>query len=158
MVYAIKSKRFTYVYRFNEKINNLMMSATVHCLLIDDDKDDQEIFMLALESMSSWVKGIFANSAKEALNILESAGNLLPDFIFLDLNMPGINGKQCLVELKKIKQVQHIPVYIYSTSSDPRDKIITKELGATGFISKHYSIEELSNELLKVFNISRVTK
>lgn len=59
-----------------------------------------------------------------------------PDVIFLDLNMPAMSGWQCLAKLKNDTALKNIPVIMYSTSSNPREKEIAIELGATGFVTK----------------------
>jgi len=130
--------------------NFLYMSAALHCLLIDDDQDDQEIFTLALEESGLNMQCITCNNTSEALQKLINPGDFLPDYIFLDLNMPRINGIQFLTEIKKISRLQHIPVVIYSTSSHPKDKEATQKLGAAAFITKPSGIKELS-VLLKDF-------
>lgn len=126
------------------------MSAALHCLLIDDDQDDQEIFTLALEESDLNMQCTTCNNTSEALQKLITPGDFLPDYIFLDLNMPRINGIQFLTEIKKNSRLQHIPVIIYSTSSHPKDKEVTQKLGAAAFITKPSGIKELS-VLLKDF-------
>ena len=117
------------------------------CFLIDDDKDDQEIFSLALEGLETVVECRTADDGYEALQILNSDSDFLPDYIFLDLNMPRINGLQCLAEIKKISRLQQIPVIIYSTSSEKRHKDDVAKLGASGFITKPSTISELTKLL-----------
>lgn len=123
------------------------MNNRITCFLIDDDKDDQEIFMLALEDMNISVSCITANDGNEALVHLTKDESFLPDFIFLDLNMPRINGKQCLAEIKKMGHLKDVPVIIYSTSSAQKDKTETEMLGATAFITKPSSISEFTKIL-----------
>jgi CheY-like chemotaxis protein len=119
----------------------------ITCFLIDDDKDDQEIFMLALEDMDINVSCITANDGNEALLKFAQDETFLPNFIFLDLNMPRINGKQCLIEIKKIDHLKDVPVIIYSTSSAQKDKVETEMLGAAAFITKPSSISEFTKIL-----------
>lgn len=126
------------------------MSTALLCLLIDDDQDDQEIFTLALEESGLNTQCTTCNNASEALQRLTKDTTFLPDYIFLDLNMPRINGIQLLTEIKKISHLEHIPVVIYSTSSHPKDKEATLKLGAATFITKPSDIKELS-QLLKDF-------
>jgi len=118
-------------------------------LLVDDDEDDQEIFSSALEQLS--YTGIFqpVSSAMDALELLKHTPSL-PDLIFLDLNMPIMNGQQFLAEVKRTKDIQHIPVIIFSTSSNPKTIQQTKELGAYDFITKPDKFEELVNKLKTV--------
>jgi len=118
--------------------------------LIDDDIDDQEIFGLAIEDVNAKIKCEIANDGREALDILLADEAFTPDFIFLDLNMPRISGKECLVEMRKIPRLQHVPIYIYSTSSSDKDKTETNSLGATGFITKPYKIDDLVEILSEI--------
>ena len=69
---------------------------------------------------------------QEALQVLQETYTL-PDFIFLDLNMPRVNGRQCLIQLKKDTKLASIPVIIYSTSKLDADRQETKELGSVFF-------------------------
>jgi CheY-like chemotaxis protein len=129
-----------------------MTALTKTCLLIDDDLDDQEIFMLALEKVDSELRCVVANNGYEGLKYLNTTSNPLPSYIFLDLNMPLMNGKECLIEIKKHSYLKHIPVVIYTTSSLQDDIIQTQKLGASDFITKPSSIPELSLKLAKAFN------
>jgi CheY-like chemotaxis protein len=121
------------------------------CLLIDDDLDDQEIFTLALEKADRNFTCVIANNGFEGLKYLNNKANPLPHYIFLDLNMPLMNGKECLVEIKKQSFLRHIPVIIYTTSSLQDDVIQTRKLGAADFITKPPSIPDLSAKLVAVF-------
>lgn len=115
-------------------------------LLIDDDIDDRMIFGDVLKEL---VPDIIYNEAingEDALAKLEAG--LVPDLIFLDLNMPRVDGKQFLAELRQIAHLRHIPVIIYTTSSHESDKKETRALGASYFITKPNSLHELS-QLLK---------
>lgn len=121
------------------------------CLLIDDDQDDQEIFMLALSQSGIEMNCNVANNALSGLAQLDQHGSGLPDFIFLDLNMPGMNGKQCLAEIRNRPFLNEVPVIIYSTSSVPADLFETKAMGAYDFITKPPSIKQLTNILADFF-------
>jgi CheY-like chemotaxis protein len=127
------------------------MSQPKTCLLIDDDQDDQEIFMIALNDSGQHIKCHTANSAISGLQQLDSDPAKIPDYIFLDLNMPGMNGKQCLVEIKSRPYLKNVPVVIFSTSSRPQDISEAKELGAETFITKPSSIRLLSKLLADFF-------
>jgi CheY-like chemotaxis protein len=129
-----------------------MTALTQTCLLIDDDFDDQEIFVLALEKVDKELRCVIANNGHEGLKYLNNKSNVLPNYIFLDLNMPLMNGKECLIEIKKQAYLKDIPVIIYTTSSLHDDIIQTRKLGAADFITKPSSIPELSGKLAKVLN------
>lgn len=121
-------------------------------LLVDDDEDDREFFCDALLDVSKSVECIQAKNGEEALRLLQSEKDRKPDYIFLDLNMPRLNGKQCLAEIKKDNELTHIPVIIYSTSKLKEDKDETKEMGAAHFITKPSSLLELRKAISYVLS------
>ena len=85
-------------------------------LIVDDDEDDREMFCEAVNEVSKAITCIHATDGLAALEILSHKNKQAFDLIFLDLNMPGLNGKQCLAEIKKLDKVKDVPVIIYSTS------------------------------------------
>ncbi len=121
------------------------------CFLVDDDVDDQEIFALALRKVDPDINCLFANDGIDALSKLQQDESFIPDYIFLDLNMPRMNGRQCLIELKKIDRLSHVPVIMYSTSSEQKDIHETKSLGATDYVAKPPSISTLTQALAHIF-------
>jgi CheY-like chemotaxis protein len=104
-------------------------------LLVDDDIDDLEIFCSALEGIELDAECFTARNGQDALQKLTS-GEVKPEIIFLDLNMPLMNGKQFLKEIKQKPVLNNIPVVILSTSSDPESINETKKLGASHFLTK----------------------
>jgi len=104
-------------------------------LLIDDDEDDCEIFLFAIQKVSGERNYTTRNHAAKALQQLET-NQLQPDLIFLDLNMPVMNGVQLLSEIKKNARLKEIPVIILTTSSQPELVDQTKALGAHDFVTK----------------------
>lgn len=123
------------------------MENSVTFFLVDDDTDDQMIFLTALEGISETIACEYENDGIKALEKLNLDTSFIPDYIFLDMNMPRMNGKECLVEIRKISRLQHIPTFIYSTSVDPRMIEEVKLLGATDVIIKPTSIRALSTIL-----------
>ena len=77
----------------------------------------------------------------------------VPDFIFLDLNMPRLNGKECLIEIKKLPKYSKVPLIIYTTSSNQKDKQEIMQLGAHYFLTKPTRISELCDCLNNVFSM-----
>jgi CheY-like chemotaxis protein len=104
-------------------------------LLIDDDEDDQEIFLSAVATVSKDATCMTLSNAEEALEKLV-AREIFPEVIFLDLNMPIMNGQQFLTLIKQQDVLKSIPVIIFSTSSHTPTMEIVKELGATDYIVK----------------------
>lgn len=105
-------------------------------LLIDDDADDRKLFFEATAEFDDTIKYIAAANAQEALLYLNDVDNVLPDFIFLDLRMPGLSGEQCLIVIKKDPRLASVPVIIYTTSRDEKESARLKSLGAAHFMSK----------------------
>ena len=73
------------------------MSNSKTFFIVDDDVDDQELFMEAVNEVDKTITCISASNCEEALDSLKSGKVVLPDIIFLDLNMPRLNGKQFLI-------------------------------------------------------------
>ncbi len=118
-------------------------------LLIDDDKDEHDFFLEALSRVDGSVC-IYAESTDKGLAILT---DITPDFIFVDVNMPRSNGLECLRMIKKIKKLDAVPVFIYSTSVD--EEIYTKAhlYGAAGCIKKPLRTEILTDQLKTIMEI-----
>ncbi len=116
-------------------------------MIVDDDSDDIEFFCEALIEIDASVQYMTAISGDDALNKLRSEDKVLPHFIFLDLNMPRMNGKQLLKELKKDYLLKDIPAIIFSTSSTPKDVEETKALGAAHFLTKPSSFKKLCDDI-----------
>ena len=124
--------------------------ASKFTLFVDDDLDDQEIFSLVMGEISDNITCVFANDGINALEILKANDSFIPDWIFIDVNMPRMNGIKCLAEIKKLKHLQHIPVYIFSTSAEASVVEESKRMGATGFIKKYIDTNDLKEELSKI--------
>jgi CheY-like chemotaxis protein len=122
--------------------------------LIDDDKDDQEIFSMALQDINHPINCFFANDGAEAIMRFNSDPTFLPDYIFIDINMPRMNGIECLEVVKTTKTIKHIPVYMISTSADPKVIAQSKAIGAIGFIVKPSSVSVLTRLLAERFDLN----
>jgi CheY-like chemotaxis protein len=115
-------------------------------LLVDDDEEDRQIFMDALDGIDARIRCFTAGDGRAALRLLDEC-TTLPDIIFLDLNMPGMDGRRFLGEKNKNDRFKAIPVVVYSTSAHPRDIKETKELGAAGFITKPVLFDDISRKV-----------
>ncbi len=114
--------------------------------LIDDDSDDREIFEETLLSLNIGLKYEEAKNGAEAWEKLNSETFPKPDLIFLDLNMPIMDGRQFLKHLKQDKKFSNIPVIIYTTSSNQPDKDFALQNNAL-FMTKQYSMTLLRADL-----------
>jgi CheY-like chemotaxis protein len=104
--------------------------------IVDDDEDDKKLFIESAKEINENITFVTSNDGQEALRILKDERNRLPDYIFLDLRMPRLGGKKCLEEIRRDKRLHDLPVFIYTTSTDVRDSMELKEMGAVHFISK----------------------
>ena len=118
-------------------------------LHIDDDQEDLEIFSTTVEEFKTKINCTSLTCAATALKKLVSH-ELSPEVIFLDLNMPGMDGFQFLKEIKKIKGFK-IPVIVLSTSSQPETISSAKEYGADGYLTKPNSIKKFVQLLTPFF-------
>jgi CheY-like chemotaxis protein len=121
--------------------------------IIDDDEDDQLFLHEAVNDLKIPIVCHYANNGESALKQLKEETIPVPDFIFLDLNMPRLNGKECLVEIKKLSRYANVPVIIYSTSSHQKDIQEIMQSGASYFLTKPTRISELCEKLLDIFSI-----
>jgi len=126
------------------------MKKDVFCFLIDDDADDRDIFLMALGEIDKQIKFDYAVNGRDGIDKLKSKMNRLPDFIFLDLNMQVMDGRECLTELKKIARVADIPVIIYSTTLNEKVIYDTLRLGAFDHIEKPTQINMLKQYLNRI--------
>ena len=118
-------------------------------LLIDDDLDDQLFFKEVIESIDPALCCDTATNGKIGLEKLK-VNESLPDIIFLDINMPVMNGVDFLIQIKKEKALSEIPVCILTTSNMLRDEKLTKELGAKCFLTKPSDLKMLRKLLQKI--------
>ena len=114
-------------------------------LNIDDDPEDLEIFYKAVKTVNPLAKCLLARDAKEALNILRDA--IVPDYIFLDIHMPRMDGKTTLAELRQNRKLEDVPVVMYSTRIDPSETEEYAALGANQFLNKHNDFRGLCDSL-----------
>src|SRR5688572_27672986 len=120
--------------------------------LIDDDGDDREIFQTVLSGVDSSIKLLTACDGVDALEKLNTEAKDI-DLIFLDINMPRMDGIECLQQLKKNNKYKEIPVIIYSTTSQENFVNKTLALGALSYLTKSNSFEALSDSLKKILDL-----
>ena len=123
-----------------------------HILLVDDDEDDRLFFVEAIQEIQPSLAYTLAVNGKKALQQLETIREL-PDLIFLDINMPELNGFECLKELKRSERYKMIPVIMLSTSVSQKDMNYSMELGACKFFTKPSSYTKLCELLQKIIHL-----
>jgi CheY-like chemotaxis protein len=109
--------------------------------------DDDEIFlMLATFTLKNSFPDAKYFTAKNGEEALQQLDKLTPTLLFLDLNMPVMNGWEFLDQLKKIKDTIAFPIYITTSSVDPEDKQKAESHSfVKGFIEKPLSLEKLES-------------
>ena len=115
-------------------------------LLVEDDLDDQLIFTDAIAELDVDLECVVANNGFEAFNQLNTM-EAAPSIIFLDLNMPVMNGFEFLENMNNLNHLKDIPVVIFSTSSSPVDQKRSTELGAKMFFTKTPDFRFLKKKL-----------
>ncbi len=126
-----------------------MTNEPFRILLADDDEADRLLFKEAFEEIKINTKVLTVNNGAELMEYLHRAGTVLPEIIFLDLNMPRKNGFECLKEIRANKSFNEISICIYSTSAAERDIEATFIAGANVYISKPNDFNVLKQVLEK---------
>ena len=115
--------------------------------LIDDDPDDRAFFCEALEEIAADILCYSAVNGRKALSQIINKEIEIPDVIFLDINMPQMNGWQFLSMLKQYEPYEKVPVIMYSTSSHPEDVEKARQSGALCLFTKPNDFNTLKKAL-----------
>lgn len=122
-------------------------------LLADDDEDDRYFFSLAVESLSREIKLLTFDDGVSLLHHLENKMVDNPAILFLDINMPVLNGHQCLEQIRASPKWKDLPIAMYTTSNHVKDIEKSKDLGANVFIKKPFKLNVLIEIIQWVLSI-----
>lgn len=128
------------------------MKLLKNIFLAEDDTDDQFLFTDALKEIDPSIRCQIASNGRETIELLKKL-TVLPDVIFLDLNMPYMNGFECLTKLKNDVRLSTLPVVIFTTSQNPADVEATHQLGANVFLSKPAKFADLKVKLQRILSL-----
>lgn len=118
-------------------------------MIIDDDSDDRFFFKEAvLTKILNSAVCLEAYDGADALSQLRKAEQL-PNFIFLDVNMPCMDGRECLKQLKRDGKLKHIPVIMYSTYFSEESINEFLKLGASSYFNKATDMNELPAQIME---------
>lgn len=117
----------------------------------DDDLDDRELFADAVSEINSGIKLVLAANGREVLELLENH-NEIPDFIFLDINMPVMSGKECLKVLRTVDRLKSVPIIMYTTTSNKEEFKNLLLLGAAHCIVKGISFKAIKDSLRSILS------
>ncbi|WP_395063427.1 response regulator [Flavobacterium sp.] len=131
-----------------------MTTDFINITLADDDEDDRLFFTDAFSELKINTKVSTFNDGVELMDYLNDANSILPNVLFLDLNMPRKNGVECLLEIKKNNRFKDIAIAIYSTSSSEEHIEETFVNGANIYIKKPNDFNTLKKILSDVVTIN----
>ena len=125
------------------------MAVRLTMLIVDDDRDDQDILREVIEEINPSIRCHYAFNGLEALQCLANCA-VMPDLIFLDLNMPVMSGREFLEAKKAQHSIADIPVYVFTTSYSCLERNSVLRLGATDFLTKPTKYKMLSDVVSKI--------
>lgn len=128
----------------------------MHILYIDDDLEDREIFQEAISEIGpSYVCNVAADG-QQGFNALQDFV-VMPDYIFVDVNMPVMNGKQFLERVKDVPRLRSIPVIMYSTTNYAQERMEYFDLGAQDVLIKPNTFHDICELLKTVIENGKIT-
>ena len=133
---------------------NTNIMEPIKILLADDDPDDRFLFQQALNEAKAVASLATVEDGQKLMKYLAQVDGQNPDIIFLDINMPFKDGKQCLREIRANKELDAVPVVIFSTSSYLSDIEETFAYGANLYISKPAFFYDVVKILQKIFSFN----
>jgi CheY-like chemotaxis protein len=116
---------------------------------IDDDLEDEEFFSDALQIVDPMATFLCVRDCHKAIATLRE-GKFKPDIIFLDINMPGMNGIDCLKAIRKEEHLKNIPVIIYSTHIDKFEIERFNPFNVHAFLTKPADFDKIVSSLRKI--------
>jgi CheY-like chemotaxis protein len=122
----------------------------MNLLIIDDDQDDVELFKEAVHELNPEISVWSAHDGSHGIKMLTDELVVLPDFIFLDVNMPIMGGQECLGKIKATSRLRAIPVFMYSTTRNDREIVQYQKLGAEDFIVKPSEFDKLKSVIKSI--------
>ncbi|MEO8771515.1 MAG: response regulator [Ferruginibacter sp.] len=125
-------------------------------LLVDDDEDDISLFSDALSQLSTPLTCTVARNGRDG--IIKA---LMPPpyvLIFMDLNMPIMNGYECMKQIKENAHLNHIPIIVLSTSANVYELEKSKLLGASAYFTKPNDFNSWVNILNDVLILGKYVK
>jgi CheY-like chemotaxis protein len=120
----------------------------MNILYVEDDQDDCDLFIAAIEQLDLGpdVNCIIASDGEEALaKLIDFPQN--PDVIFLDINMPKMDGRELITEIRRQPKLQTIPIVIFSTSINSVEVEFFNRMGVFTFFNKPTDFDQLCNSL-----------
>ncbi|MBT0665085.1 response regulator [Geobacter pelophilus] len=128
--------------------------STNKVLLVEDNSDDEFLALRTLKKMG-FSNVLVARDGREAISMLmgeEPAGSSAqiepPEFLLLDLRLPKLDGLEVLRKLRSNGSTKDVPVYVLTSSEDPHDKEVCKQLGVVAFLPKPLTVDSFKSVLV----------
>lgn len=115
-----------------------------HILFIDENTNDLKIFLDAIKKIPGDFKCTYATASTQAIEMLKY---IVPDFIFIDYNLPKLNGLQFLAIIRNEDRLRNVRSFLYSNRISEELNKMAMVLGATGCIEKTDAVNMLAIEL-----------
>ncbi|MBJ7882108.1 response regulator [Gelidibacter salicanalis] len=131
-----------------------MQEDYTYVVLADDDEDDRLFFVEAFEELKIQTRVDIYKDGVALMDALNVPDSVLPNILFLDLNMPKKSGLECLIEIKSNNRFKDIAIAIYSTSASEEDIENTFVQGANIYIKKPSDFKILKKILSDVVTIN----
>jgi CheY-like chemotaxis protein len=125
----------------------------LNLLLADDDSDDCSFFEEAVAEIAPHSTIQIKKDGEEVLKYLFNPHSILPDVIFLDMNMPFIDGVKCLEEIRYNSKMNNIFIVMNTTTASPKDIELSYEKGANLFLIKPNSYFELKKSIATILKL-----
>lgn len=126
-----------------------MSQKTLLIYLVDDDHEDRMLFREALDELSIPVQVLDFDNGVSLIDALLNPNQALPDAIYLDMNMPLMNGEECIEDIRTENLFSQITIIIYSTYVDDQILERLQKKGANWYLIKPDSFLKLKKLLLK---------
>lgn len=117
--------------------------------IADDDEDDRSMFRYAVNELDS-VSLTEVGDGKELLSLLQ---NVKPDILFLDLDMPSVNGLQAMQQIRDTRQLQDIPIVVFSSTTRGNNIDTAYAIGADLFFIKPSTFTDLKNAIKGILDL-----
>lgn len=127
----------------------------VKIFIIDDNEDFVLLFCQAVAKTHPECQCLSAENGYNALRQLKFMLPTVPDFIFVDVKMPIMNGHEIVAELKKMDMFSSVPIIMYSSDTNPDDERKAKENGAVAFYPKPSNGEKINALIQDVLNMRK---
>lgn len=129
-----------------------MVTTVQNIYLAEDDEDDIFFFQYAIEKLMPACNLKIAQNGLQLIDLIRNS-QTSPDLMFIDINMPMVDGFETLSRLKSMPGYKQVPTIVYSTSRRDEDVIRAYKVGASAYLVKPLELESLEKAVQKVLHL-----